>query len=63
MMKRIGKQVTDLITLAESPDVLIYAVKIEGKRVVCAVQWHPEYMFKTDADSMKVFSWFVGNCK
>ena len=59
-MKRIGKQVTDLITMAESPDNLIEAVKMVGKRFVCAVQWPPEYMFKTDADSMKVFSWFVG---
>ncbi len=53
----------DLIPLAESPDGLIEAVKMVGKRFVCAVQWHPEYMFKTDADSLKVFSWFVGNCK
>ena len=41
---------------------LIEAVKMAGKRFVCAVQWHPEYMFKTDADSLKVFSWFVGEC-
>ena len=53
----------DLIPLAESPDGLIEAVKMVGKRFVCAVQWHPEYMFKTDADSLRVFSWFVGQCK
>ena len=51
-----------LIPMAESPDGLIEAVKMVGKRFVCAVQWHPEYMFKTDADSLKVFSWFVGQC-
>ena len=59
-IKDLGK---DLIPLAESPDGLIEAVKMMGKRFVCAVQWHPEYMFKTDADSLKVFSWFVGQCK
>ena len=58
-IKDLGK---DLIPMAESPDGLIEAVKMVGKRFVCAVQWHPEYMFKTDADSLRVFSWFVENC-
>ena len=56
-IKDLGK---DLIPMAESPDGLIEAVKMVGKRFVCAVQWHPEYMFKTNADSLRVFSWFVG---
>lgn len=59
-IKDLGK---DLIPMAESPDGLIEAVKMVGKRFVCAVQWHPEYMFKTDGDSLRVFSWFVGQCK
>ena len=59
-IKDLGR---DLEPMAESPDGLIEAVKMVGKRFVCAVQWHPEYMFKTDADSLRVFSWFVGNCK
>ena len=58
-IKDLGK---DLIPLAESPDGLIEAVKMAGKRFVCAVQWHPEYMFKTDGDSLRVFSWFVRQC-
>ena len=58
-IKDLGK---DLISLAESPDGLIEAVKMVGKRFVCAVQWHPEYMFKTDGDSLRVFSWFVRQC-
>ena len=52
-----------LIPLAESPDGLIEAVKMTGKRFVYAVQWHPEYMFKTDGDSLKVFSWFVSEAQ
>ena len=59
-IKDLGK---DLIPLAESPDGLIEAVKMAGKHFVWAVQWHPEYMFKTDGDSLRVFSWFVGQCK
>ena len=58
-IKDLGK---DLISMAESPDGLIEAVKMVNKRFVCAVQWHPEYMFKTDGDSLRVFSWFVENC-
>ena len=52
----------ELIPMAESPDGLIEAVKMASKRFVCAVQWHPEYMFKTDGDSLRVFSWFVRQC-
>ena len=59
-IKDLGK---NLVPMAESPDGLIEAVKMAGKRFVCAVQWHPEYMFKTDGDSLRVFSWFVGQCK
>ena len=59
-IKDLGR---DLEPMAESPDGLIEAVKMVGKRFVCAVQWHPEYMFKTDGDSLRVFSWFVENCK
>ncbi len=58
-IKDLGK---DLIPMAESPDGLIEAVKMAGKHFVWAVQWHPEYMFKTDADSLRVFSWFVRQC-
>ena len=56
-IKDLGR---DLLPMAKSPDGLIEAVKMVGKRFVCAVQWHPEYMFKTDGDSLRVFSWFVG---
>ena len=59
-IKDLGK---NLVPMAKSPDGLIEAVKMEGKRFICAVQWHPEYMFKTDVDSLRVFSCFVGECK
>jgi putative glutamine amidotransferase len=48
-----------LLRWLSPPDGLIEAARMANKRFVCAVQWHPEYMFKTDADSLKVFSWFV----
>ena len=52
----------DLTPIANAPDVLIEAARMKGKRFVWAVQWHPEYMFKTDLDSLILFSCFVRHC-
>ena len=52
----------DLIPMAVAPDGIIEAVQMTGKRFVWAVQWHPEYMFKTDPDSLAIFSFFVKHC-
>lgn len=51
-----------LTPMAVSPDGLIEAVQLQGKRFVWAVQWHPEYMFRTDRDSLAIFSCFVERC-
>ena len=53
---------SDLIPMAVAPDGLIEAAQMTSKRFVWAVQWHPEYMFKTDADSLAIFSWFIEHC-
>ena len=54
---------SDLMQMAVAPDGIIEAVQMKGKRFVWAVQWHPEYMFKTDADSLAIFSCFIKHCK
>ena len=59
-IKSLGK---DLTAMAVAPDGIIEAVKMAGKRFVWAVQWHPEYMFKTDADSLAIFTSFVEQCR
>ena len=43
-------------------DGIIEAAQMTSRRFVWAVQWHPEYMFKTDSDSSAIFSWFVEHC-
>ena len=53
----------DLTPMAVAPDDIIEAVQMAGKRFVWAVQWHPEYMFRTDPNSLTIFSWFVKHCK
>ena len=52
-----------LITMAVAPDGIIEAVQMVNKPFVWAVQWHPEYMFRTDPDSLVLFSCFVRHCK
>ena len=51
-----------LAPMAVAPDGIIEAARMPGMRFVWAVQWHPEYMFKTDADSLAIFSCFVRHC-
>ena len=48
---------------AIAPDGIIEAFQMVGKRFVWGVQWHPEYMFKTDPDSLAIFAHFIHHCK
>lgn len=52
-----------LTEAARSEDGLIEAVYMKDKRFVLAVQWHPEFSFRTDENSKKIFSAFVAACK
>ncbi len=52
-----------LIPMAVATDGIIEAVQMKNKRFVWAVQWHPEYMFKTDKNSMKLFDCFINFAK
>ena len=51
-----------LMPMAVAPDGIIEAAQMSGKRFVWAVQWHPEYLFRTDSDSLAIFSCFVEHC-
>jgi len=48
-----------LEVMAVASDGLIEAAWMRGKRFVWGVQWHPEYMFKADANSLKLFEAFI----
>lgn len=78
LSKLLGKETLEVNTLhhqaakdlgenlemtAVAPDGIIEAFQMEGKRFVWAVQWHPEYMFRTDPDSLAIFLCFVKHCK
>lgn len=53
----------ELQTMALSEDGLIEAVCLPSKKFVWAVQWHPEFLFRTDESSRTLFSTFVSACK
>lgn len=41
-------------------DGIIEAAFMPNRRFLLAVQWHPEFSFKTDENSRKIFSEFIG---
>lgn len=52
-----------LTPMAVAPDGIIEVVMMKNKRFVWAVQWHPEYMFTTDKNSLKIFECFINHTK
>ena len=51
-----------LEAMAVTPDGLIEAFYAPGARFLWAVQWHPEYLFRNDAASRRLFKKFVEAC-
>lgn len=52
-----------LTPMAVATDEIIESVIMKNKRFVWAVQWHPEYMFTTDKNSLKIFECFINHTK
>ena len=48
-----------LRVMAVSPDGLMEAICMTDHRFLWAVQWHPEFSYKTDSNSQKIFDVFV----
>lgn len=48
-----------LIAMASAPDSLIEAVYCPDKQFCWAVQWHPEFSFRSDPNSAAIFRRFV----
>lgn len=58
----IRKLAPALQPMAVSEDGLIEAVEMPDKKFVWAVQWHPEFLFRSDAFSVALFRYFVESC-
>lgn len=52
-----------LTVMAVSPDEIVEAVCLPDQKFFWAVQWHPEFSFKTDPNSRNIFSSFVNSMK
>lgn len=48
--------------MAVSEDGLIEAVSGKNRKFLWAVQWHPEFSYKTDDISLKIFKAFIAAC-
>ena len=55
----VRKLAPALKAMAFSPDGLTEAAYMPEKSFVWAVQWHPEFSYKTDANSRKIFGAFI----
>ena len=49
----------ELMVMAESEDGLVEALYKPSYRFLWAVQWHPEFSYKNDENSKKIFKAFV----
>ncbi len=50
----------ELKVMAVSEDGLVEALYMPEQRFLWAVQWHPEFSYKTDVNSRKIFHKFEG---
>ena len=53
----------DFQKMAISEDGLIEGIYMPSRKFIMGVQWHPEFSFKTDENSRKIFSAFVNAAK
>ena len=49
----------ELEIMAESDDGIVEALYMPSYRFLWAVQWHPEFSYKTDENSIKIFNAYV----
>ncbi len=55
----VNRLAPPLTPMAFAPDGLVEAAYMPDKKFLWAVQWHPEFSFKTDENSRKIFQAFV----
>ena len=52
----------NVTAMAYSEDNLVEAIKVNNKKFIVGVQWHPELAYKKDEKSLKLIQDFVDNC-
>ncbi len=59
----VKKLAPGLESMATSPDGLVEALYMPARKFLWAVQWHPEFSYKSDANSRKIFKSFVDTAR
>lgn len=59
-IKTLGENTT---VMAISEDGLVEAISIPDKKFIWAFQWHPEFSYKNNMDSQKIFKVFLESTK
>lgn len=59
----IARLAPQLIAAAFSRDGLVEAVEIEGLAFGLAVQWHPEFLWRDDENTLRILQAFVAACR
>ena len=59
----IKEMAPDVEKMAVSEDGLIEAIAVKNHRFGIAVQWHPEFSYETNQDSIKLVNAFINECK
>ena len=49
--------------MAISEDGLVEAISVDGQKFAVGVQWHPEFSYENNAQSLKLVQAFVDACK
>lgn len=55
----VTKAAPGMVITAYSPDGLVEATEVPGKRFALSVQWHPEDLYDNDESSQRLFEEFV----
>lgn len=50
-------------TMAVSEDGLVEAISVDGQKFAVGVQWHPEFSYENNAQSLKLVQAFVDACR
>lgn len=53
----------DIDVLATSEDGLVEAISVNGQKFAVGVQWHPEFSYEKDENSIKLIQAFIDACK
>ncbi|WP_303867896.1 gamma-glutamyl-gamma-aminobutyrate hydrolase family protein [Acetobacterium wieringae] len=59
----IARLAPQLTAVAYSKDGLVEAVEIEGLAFGLAVQWHPEFLWRDDENTLSVLQAFIAACR